>query len=139
LADKQEHSLRDAIEKLADTFNLSENERKKFLPSGLQPVFANRVGWARTYMKKAGLIESTKRGSFKITKRGIEALKENPPEINVKILEKYPEFIKFRETRREKEEGVLPETETNIKQSPEDLLVSGEVVLLFQTAILHLR
>jgi len=126
LADEQEHFLRDAIETLVEYFNLSEDERKEFLPSGLQPVFANRVGWARTYMKKAGLLESTRRGFFKITQRGMNALKENPPEINVKFLEKYSEFIKFRETRREKEDdAVLPETENILKQSPEDLLVSG--------------
>jgi restriction system protein len=57
-ADGKEHSIRDAIEEHADQFNLSEDERKELLPSGRQATFDNRVGWARTYTKKAGLLES---------------------------------------------------------------------------------
>jgi restriction system protein len=124
LADGDEHSFRDSIEYLARFFKLSDEERKELLPSGQQAVFDNRVGWARTYMKKAGLIETTRRGFFKITQRGLEALKQKPSEINVKFLEQYPEFIKFREMRKEKEK-VAPEPQTAEKQSPEDLLVYG--------------
>lgn len=57
-ADGQEHSLREAIENLADHFDLSDDERKVLLPSGRQATFDNRVGWARTYMKKAGLLHT---------------------------------------------------------------------------------
>jgi restriction system protein len=125
LADGREHSLREAIEKLSEVFDLSEDEKKELLPSGGQLVFGNRVGWARTYMKKAGLIESTRRGYFKITQRGMEALKQNPAEINAKFLERYPEFIQFREVRRVKEGKKQHEAEPTSKQSPEDLLVYG--------------
>lgn len=59
-SDKKEHSIREAIESLSDLFKLSEEEKKEVLPSGQQYVFDNRVGWARTYLKKAGLLESTK-------------------------------------------------------------------------------
>ena len=69
-ADGQEHSLREAIESLANEFGLSDEERKELLPSGGQATFDNRVGWARTYMKKAGLLESPRRGYFRITDRG---------------------------------------------------------------------
>src|ERR687898_435980 len=95
-ADGQEHSLRDAIENLADHFDLSGDERKALLPSGRQATFDNRVGWARTYMKKAGLLHTPRRGYFKITDAGLQALKTNPEAINVKFLEQYPEFIEFR-------------------------------------------
>ena len=54
--DKKEHHIRDAIEGLADEFNLTEEERKEHLPSGLQAIFNNRVAWANTYLKKAGLL-----------------------------------------------------------------------------------
>jgi len=124
LTDEKEHSFRDSIENLAQFFKLSAEERKELLPSGQQPVFDNRVGWARTYMKKAGLLETTRRGFFKITKRGLEALKQNPPEINVKFLEQYSEFIEFREIRKEKGK-MSHEIEETEKQSPEDLLVYG--------------
>jgi restriction system protein len=65
--DGREHSLREAIEKLADHFGLDEEERDHLLPSGRQATFDNRVGWARTYMKKAGLLRSFRRGYFEIT------------------------------------------------------------------------
>jgi len=87
-ADGKEHKVREAIEDLADSFALTEDERKELLPSGGQATFDNRVGWARTYMKKAVLLESPQRGYFKITDRGIQALKMNP--------DKYPnECVRF--------------------------------------------
>jgi len=82
LCDRKEHSLREAIEYLADEFKLTEDERKEFLPSGQQAIFDNRVGWARTYILKAGLLESTKRGYFNITERGLQVLKDEPEKIN---------------------------------------------------------
>ena len=77
-SDQQEHSLQSLIEALADDFNLTDSERRDFLPSGRQPVFNNRVGWARTYLKKAGLLSSPKRGIMQITERGLQILKDNP-------------------------------------------------------------
>jgi len=77
-SDKKEHSMREAIEYLANLFKLTEQERKELLQSGQQYVFDNRVGWAKTYLKKAGLLESTKRSFFKITDLGLEVLKKNP-------------------------------------------------------------
>jgi restriction system protein len=100
--DGQEHSAREAVEKLADHFGLSEDERKELLPSGAQATFDNRVGWARTYMKKAELLESTRRGYFKITHRGMQVLKQNPDAINNKLLEQYPEYRAFRSMRATK-------------------------------------
>jgi restriction system protein len=68
-ADGHEHNIREAIHELADRFGLSEAERKELLPSGLEPIFANRVHWARTYLKKALLLQNPKRGYFQITER----------------------------------------------------------------------
>lgn len=56
--DNKEHSLREAIEYLANQFQLTENERQELLPSGAQAIFDNRVGWAKTHILKAGLLES---------------------------------------------------------------------------------
>ena len=67
----KEHRIRDAIEQLAEEFRLSEEERKELLPSGQQVIFKNRVGWANTYLKKAGLLNSGKKGYFSITRRGV--------------------------------------------------------------------
>ncbi len=94
-SDGKEHSLNEAIEKLAQQLGLSENDRKEMLPSGTQRKFDNRVSWARTYMQKAMLLSSTGRSKFCITERGIKVLKDNPSNINVKILRQFPEFVAF--------------------------------------------
>jgi restriction system protein len=92
---QKEHSSREAIEHLVDHFNLTKEQRQELLSSGTQPVFNNRVGWANTYLKKAGLLESPRRGRLKITSRGLEALKTNAHAINNDFLRQYPEFIEF--------------------------------------------
>jgi len=116
LADRQEHSLRETIEALADEFHLTENERTKLLPSGQQSTFDNRVGWARTYMKKAGLLESPRRGFFRITDRGVEVLCAKPREMNAAFLRHFPEFVAFQKLHREKAdtrtEPVVDDTQT---------------------------
>ncbi|ARO89001.1 hypothetical protein EBAPG3_003370 [Nitrosospira lacus] len=76
--DAQEHRFRDAVEQLAVEFGISDEERSAMLPSGTAPLFDNRVGWARTYLKQAALIESRKRGVFRITPTGAELLSKNP-------------------------------------------------------------
>jgi restriction system protein len=122
-SDEQEHSVREAIEKLADQFELSEQERKELLPSGRQATFDNRVGWARTYMKKAGLLESKRRGYFKITGRGLEVLQKGPQAINVKFLEQYPEFIEFRTKRTTTDKPTTSEeTQEDKTQTPEEAI-----------------
>ena len=85
LGDQNEHSLREAIDHLAAKFKLTEDELKQLLPSGQQATFDNRVAWARTYMKQAGLLEPTRRGYFRITPRGLEVLKQKPKRIDVKL------------------------------------------------------
>ncbi len=122
-SDEQQHSSRGAIEKLADQFKLSKEERKELLPSGRQATFDNRVGWARTYMKKAGLLESKQRGYFKITSRGLEALQKDPQTINVKYLEQYPEFVEFRTKRTVADKPTFSkEMQEEDTQTPEEAI-----------------
>ena len=71
VADGKEHSLREIITGLTDLFKLNADERRELLPSGKQPLFDNRVGWASTYLKKAGLVETPKRAQYRITDRGL--------------------------------------------------------------------
>ncbi|WP_242042786.1 restriction endonuclease [Anabaena sp. FACHB-709] len=120
--DQKEHSLQETIDALADHFQLTEDERKELLPSGRQPTFNNRVGWARTYLKKAGLVESTKRGYFRITDRGIDTIKTNPVEINAKILRQFPEFLEFQNYTQQSEESTSngSGTEINTTRTPEE-------------------
>ncbi len=91
------------------------------LPSGAQGLFDNRVNWARTYMKKASLIEATKRGVHRITKRGLDVLKKKPDRLNASYLEKFQEFIDFRSLRHTKDEEETPELDLNNKTPEESL------------------
>lgn len=103
--DQQEHSVREAVEALADQFDLTDAERRELLPSGRQPTFDNRVAWATTYLKKSGLLEPTRRSHFRVTPRGVQVLAEKPSRVDMKYLERYPEFIEFRTRRNTSENG----------------------------------
>jgi restriction system protein len=120
--DKNEHSLRETIEVLADHFCLTEEDRKELLPSGRQATFDNRVGWACTYLKKAGLLESTKRGYFQITNRGLDVIKSHPADINAKFLKQFPEFREFQNhtQQSEKYRDNNNETEVSTTRTPEE-------------------
>lgn len=113
LADQKEHTMQEVLDILAEHFHLTPEERKELLPSGQQTVFYNRIGWARTYMKKAGIVDSTKRGSINITERGITVLKDNPQRLNDEYLMRFEEFKSFKKipvkTRTNKTEKSLVE------------------------------
>ncbi len=96
---KDETSTGEAVEILAKELGLTDEDLKEMLPSGIQSAFVNRVGWASTYMKKAGLLEATRRGYYRITSRGQEFLKKQPKAINVKLLKQYPEFLEFQQLK----------------------------------------
>ncbi len=102
-SDEKEHTLHEAIEALAVKFGLTDKERKELLPSGVQTTFDNRVGWARTYMKKAGLLEYPRRGFFRITPRGLEVLNKKPSRIDVLLLKQFQEFRDFQSLSREQD------------------------------------
>ena len=95
LKDGKEWSIRELGEVLAGHFTLTPAERAELLPSGQTPIFVNRVGWARTYLKKAALIESPRRGLFTITPRGQSVLAEGVKSLDSKYLARFPEFQEF--------------------------------------------
>jgi restriction system protein len=100
IQDGEEHSISEMFEKLGASFNLTEEDCRELLPSGRQLKFENRVHWAKTFLQKASLIESTGRARFKITKRGSSVLSHKPETINIKFLSQYPEFVEFRKRNR---------------------------------------
>ena len=117
-SDGKIHSLRETVEFLANEYKLTEEEKSQLLPSGQQPAFFNRVGWARTYLKKSGLLQDPSRGQFQITDRGLEVLAKKPMKIDMKYLQQFPEYVVFRETvhvskdkepKEEEIEGLTPE------------------------------
>lgn len=74
IQDGKPHSLKLTTDALAIAFELTQDEIEDLLPSGSQRRFYNRVGWARTYMKKAGLLVAPEKGYVAITPRGEDVL-----------------------------------------------------------------
>lgn len=95
LSDGVEHTPKDTEAGIANKFNLTPEDLTALLPSGQMTVFKSRVGWARTYLKKACLLDSPKRGVYVITQRGRDVLAQNLQLINIKFLEQFPEFLTF--------------------------------------------
>lgn len=93
--------LSEVRQRVADAFELTDAERRELLPSGRQTVINNRVGWARTYLNKAGLLVIPERGMVQITDRGRETLANGPERITVRWLKQFPEFEKFHTHRPE--------------------------------------
>ena len=90
LGDNEEHSMRDAVEHVSNEFGLSEEERRQRIPSGNSTVISNRVGWARTYLHKAGLVRSPRRGIWQLSESGAEVLSSSPPHIDVRDHRRVP-------------------------------------------------
>lgn len=131
-ADGKEHRFREAVVHLAREFNVSDEEQKELLPSGTAPVFDNRVGWARTYLKQAGLLDSPKRGLFRISEQGKALLNENPAHVDVSFLDRYDEFRAFRTRRRGKPLASIKrslELEQDTDKTPEDALAAAYIKL----------
>ncbi len=125
LRDGKGMKFREIVEALADKFELTIEERKQMLPSGQQCVFDNRVGWARTYLKQAGLIEYPQRGINKITTRGLTVLSNKPLQINVKFLEQFKEFQDFKNRKKTKVFNKKKDILDHSERTPEETLESA--------------
>lgn len=130
ISDGQDHKLSEAVECLAPQFNLSESERKIRLRSGVLK-FDNKVAFAKSYLKQAGLLELRGRGFFRITKRGQDVLNENPKNLSVESLMRFPEFVNFKgriKSSKKKEEraiDAMPNQSIAAGQIPEELIEAG--------------
>jgi restriction system protein len=117
--------ISDVRSKLADDLKLTPEEREKLLPSGKQSLFDNRVHWAKTYLGKAGLVEGTRRGHFKITQRGIDILKTNPIKVDNETLNQFDEFKQFRERAAEtlgEDNGAKTPAASNPIETPDEIM-----------------
>lgn len=128
LGDGQEHTIDELTETLAQQVGLTPEERSEILPSGTQTRFVNRVSWVRTYLKKALLVESTGRARVRITDRGLQILRQNPPHIDVRFLRQFPEFLEFQSAPRHLKEGLENDAESSgheILLDPREILESS--------------
>ena len=109
VSDGETYKIKDVTARLAQQLNLSSEDLAEMLPSGRQTVFKNRVGWAKTYLKKAGLLESPARATIVITDAGKKVVADNPEKIDSKYLEQFPSFVDF---------ASAPESEDNAVPAP---------------------
>jgi restriction system protein len=136
LGDRQEHHIREAETALAKHFNLTEAELRELLPSGTQAVFRNRIGWAKSYLKQAKLLDSPKRGYMRITERGLAVFAEAPQAINMKYLEQFEEYRQFKARKRSGDEETNNDkpTTTSSEQTPEEIFEAAYETMREQLA-----
>ena len=129
-ADGQSHTIRDALDRLATEFGLSDDDRKELLPSGRQEVFTNRVAWAKTHLRMAGLIEAPSRGVFRITDRGQQVLKDNPDRVDLRILRQQPGYLEARDSKKDKNgKKNIQEEAADDPQTPEEKIEAASLAL----------
>lgn len=127
IADGKTHSMTDLAESLAVRFGLTPEDRKILLPTGGQYRFENRLGWARTYLKKAVLLESPDRGFVRITSRGTEYLAKKPKAITPKDLMAFEEYRQFKSPTAETND--LESNSTDTDETPQEVIERNLSVL----------
>ncbi len=90
LSDREVHHMREVKKALENYFELSEEDKQEMIPSGQSTRLANRAGWARTHLNKAGLVEQVTRGNYRISEEGMNLLQAPPPNLNLKFLDTIP-------------------------------------------------
>src|SRR5260370_5257510 len=108
-------------DEIVKSLNISSEDRERMLPSGNQTIFANRLNWARSYLSKAGLIELPRRVYCRATDRGRELLAEGVSEIDLGVLERYPEFVAWRTQQKSDQLG----EQTPTRESPVEFIASS--------------
>ncbi len=127
LADGKNHTSSAVQKVLADRFKLSREDREQLMPGRQQRLLNNRIGWAQSYLKKAGLLEAPKRGTYRITERGREVMREHPAAITADFLMRYPEFAEFRTGKNGDSSQVARHDSVPLddESTPEELLDLG--------------
>jgi len=115
-------TLNQLREHVTEAFQLTEAERQEMLPSGRQTIINNRIGWARTYLNKAGLLSIPAKGLVQITERGREALLNGPERITVSWLKRYPEFAEFHSARPTQADVPMAQAEPEDATTPDEQL-----------------
>lgn len=119
-----EVNTRDVIDKLADKYELTQEEREQLNPSGRQRTFYNRVQWAKVYLKQAGLVRYTKRGFYVVTDEGRKVLAQNPDRIDIEFLKQFASFLEF----QNRKSAQSPESQVESSGVDEDDATPDEIL-----------
>ena len=129
LIDDEETSFYDVRKRIAESKNLTDDDLREMLPSGRQQLYANRVSWAATHLKHAGLIEHARRGVWRLTKKGKMLLADAPSHLSMKYLsDRYKPYaawqIKF---RKPPSSGAAPPIDSeDSNYTPEEIIANAE-------------
>ena len=118
-ADGGEKTQEELREWLARRFELTEEDLAERLPSGTARTFVNRVAWASTHMKEAGLLNKPRRGISRITERGLNVLGDHTERIDMSVLEQFPEYMEFRTRSSGRRRVTQPQTQERLAVSTE--------------------
>ena len=129
IADNCEHKSRDIVERAADVLNLTDEDKQEKLPSQTQATYYNRAMWARTYLKKAGLLNYPARGVIRITQRGLDLLNTNPEKITKDFLMQYDEFREFQNTVNTEQNNSLNSENLEEQKTPDELIAEAKAIL----------
>jgi restriction system protein len=126
-----ERTGQETLDAVAVHFALTPEELAQRLPSGKQTTFTNRLAWAKSHLKGAGLIESPRRGVYRITDRGRTVLAENPSRLGIGYLMRFPEYVAFRQGGQNEANGAerlastSPAVVSTDERTPDDLMEDG--------------
>lgn len=129
IADNCEYKSRDIVERAADVLNLTDEDKQEKLPSQTQATYYNRAMWARTYLKKAGLLNYPARGVIRITQRGLDLLNTNPEKITKDSLMQYDEFREFQNTVNTEQNNSLNSENVEEQKTPDELIAEAKAIL----------
>lgn len=124
LSDGREWRMRDVTDALANRFQLTPQEREEMLPSGQQTLFSNRVAWAKTHLKGAGLVSNPNRGKVTLSDEGRRVLASHSDAINCRFLRQYPSYLELIGRSRADDAGAEEDTvdSTESDQTPLELM-----------------
>ena len=128
LYDGKQYHKKKICEKMIEVFNLTQEQLDERLPSQAEPTYINRVGWAITYMKKAGLIDSPSRACYVITNEGKKLVDNNVTNLNTKYLRSYPSFVEFQKTSHDNNSKETVDV-TRDEETPYEKIVSYNAVI----------
>jgi restriction system protein len=120
--DGKTYTIKEVTAMLAQRLNLSNDDLAEMLPSGRQQVFKNRVGWAKAYLKKAGLLDNPARGTIVISEAGKQVVAENPDKIDSNYLKRFPSFVDFTSTSGTTGDNCNPTVTKSDDMTPDDQL-----------------
>jgi restriction system protein len=138
LGDGNPRNLKECTKAMIEHFHLTPEEAIEKLQSGRQNIIDNRTGWAKFYLSKAGLVETVKKGVYRITADGKAMLDKDINYIGIKELRKIPAFIEFEASYKnadeEQESTQTPSSQEVSDQTPEEIMAGAYKQWLSQMA-----